>query len=128
MGLSPSTGLSLSKFSRAVFHLLCLPRRVSIFHLPERWLARRVTGSHTPCCGSATTAPSSVERFGAHLAVQNFGDFWMSQIGHCAEGLLPFYKLRAIKLADAMDELRGRCSRLHDERGRSPARLFRNLR
>ena len=63
--------------------------------------------------------PRLVERFGAQLTVQNFGDFWMYQIGHCAEGLLQFHKTRAIKLADATDDLGGRCSGLHDGRGRS---------
>ena len=65
------------------------------------------------------TAPCPVDRFGAKLAVQNFVDFWMYQIGYCAEGSLPFYKIQAIELADTTDELGGRCSGFHDERGRS---------
>ena len=43
----------------------------------------------------------------------------MYQIGHCAEGSLPFYEISAIEFADATDELGGRCSELHDELGRS---------
>ena len=43
----------------------------------------------------------------------------MYQIGHCAESSLPFYKIRAIDFADATDKLSGRCTELHDQRGRS---------
>ena len=84
----------------------------------------RATGSHTPDCGSSMTVPRLVERFGTQLAVQNFVFFYIYKIGHCGEGPLPCYDICTIELADAMDELVGRCSRLHDKREHSS---FRNL-
>ena len=43
----------------------------------------------------------------------------MCQIGYSEEGSLAYYEIRAIELADATIELGGRCSGLHEERGRS---------
>ena len=43
----------------------------------------------------------------------------MYHIRHCAEGWLACYKIDAIELADATDELDSRCNGLQDKRGRS---------